>query len=139
MASNTFEAFLKGPSEIKQAKQILLTAVILVAFTVTTTIGLLVNNTVSGIGGELGGLLSDPTISITMLVLCVCAFFTLRGSIIAASILLINQLLDLLVLAVSPESSITVISVLKVLIFISAIRAAWYLRKVKLKTLAQNA
>lgn len=139
MASNTFEALIKGPSEKSQAKQILMTAVALVAFTIVATLGLFTYNMVSGIGGDLGGLLNDPTIPITLLVLGICAFFTYKGSIIASSILLLNQLLDALVLVVSPGSSISIITVVKIFIFISAIRSSWYLRKINQKENVQNA
>jgi hypothetical protein len=139
MASSIFEAFIKGPSDIGQAKKMIMVACCLVIFTIILTGGFYIYSMLWGLDGELRSIMEDPTIPITLLVMATCAFFTFKESIIAASILLLNQSLDFLVLLTGASASGVVITIFKFLIYIGAIRAILYIRQAKKSEAISNA
>ena len=128
MEQNIFEAYIRGPKTASTAKLMLLIAAVVAAFVVVLTGAIYVYVLVSGLDGVLGDLLSDPTIPATLAVMAIAAWFTYKAHRWAAVLLLINQLLDLLFVATSDESSVGIISLLKLLVFVGAVRASFYLK-----------
>jgi hypothetical protein len=134
MIQKTIEAYIYGPKEEIIAKRMILITCALVAFSIISTAGMYAYYLLVGHKSELGALLNDPTVPVTLLLLAAFGFLTYKEKIWAAIILLLNQLLDLLVLFQSSASSIGIITVVKILIYVGAIRAIWYLTKQKKST-----
>lgn len=99
------------------------------AFVVVFTVSIYGYSLLSGINGVLGELLDDPTIPATLAVMAIAAWFTYKAHRWAAVLLLINQLLDLLVIVMGDTTSIGIISLLKLMVFVGAVRASFYLKK----------
>ncbi len=129
MANNLFDAYIKGPNDIKQAKIQILIACGLVGFTILITAGMYIFSLASVLEGELGELLDDPTIPITLALMAVFGYFTYKEKIWAAAILLINHLLDTLVLVSGASFSFGALTLIKLVIYICAIRAIIYIHK----------
>jgi len=123
-----FEAYAKGPSSSKQARTMILIACGVVAFTVLTTGVLYGYYLLANAEGELGLWLDDPSIPAMLVALSVFGYFTYRAKVWAAVILLINQAFDVLVLVMDSSGGVGFITVFKVIIYIGAVQATWYLR-----------
>lgn len=128
MAHDIMESYIKGPDSIDQARTMILVACVVVVFTMVATSAMYGYSLLSPIEGELGRLLDDPTIPIVLVLLAVFGYFTYKEKVWAAIMLLVNQLLDIVVIVVDASGGFGILTIAKVIVYVGAIRAAWYLR-----------
>ena len=57
----------------------------LVVFTIILTGGFYIYSMLWGLDGELSSMMDDPTIPVTLLIMAICAYFTFKENIIAAT------------------------------------------------------
>lgn len=129
MNQNIFEAYIRGPKDTIAAKLMLNIAAGVAAFVVVFTVLIYCYSLLFGINGVLGELLDDPTIPATLTVIAIAAWFTYKAHRWAAVLLLINQLLDMLVIVMGDTTSVGIVSLLKLMVFVGADRASFYLKK----------
>ncbi len=129
MNQNIFEAYIRGPKDTIAAKLMLNIAAGVAAFVVVFTVLIFCYSLLFGINGVLGELLDDPTIPATLTVIAIAAWFTYKAHRWAAVLLLINQLLDMLVIVMGDTTSVGIVSLLKLMVFVGAVRASFYLKK----------
>ena len=134
MSQNFIEAMVQGPKDIVMAQRIVkVTVYVSLVVTLLTAVFAILGFYQTSKDAALQYLL-DPWSLFDVLLMLVCTFFLYKRKLWAAIVLAIHQLLSLIILYIDLDKLPGAIALLKLALFVSAVRAVYLINKEHKKT-----
>ena len=127
-----FEALAKGPDTIDMAERIVMVAVYLSVFIMVLTFGFAFAGLYQTSEDETLQYLLDPALLIDVSLMAFFTLFLYKHKLWASIALLVQQLLGLIMVYVDLGKLPGGLAILKILLFVAAVRAVYFLNKNKL-------